>query len=950
MTSVASTPAMSPLRSPLLGSSFAPSASSSLPPTDITLAGIMTELSLCHHRSVQVQSQLQQLAQQHRQVTDLIQPSLASLHTALPNVTAASTQLNSILISSALSASQLSSQVRTLDTTQSRVLSALRRVSQLLDVRSTCTLVDAERKEGKWELAVKELHRVLYCQRTIDDSNYSRLRQLEDECRQEIMRLMLEREERKEWREVLSFARLLPFVDRTFLGLCSYCNALRRLLSAQLTSNHLTLSSQPESAVIPFPHLLSAILDNAAATLKSGIPATQHAFGSGSHLRLLQEVQAACDEEVIPLLRQFVVDKNVSALVREAKGVQSRMAAARKAAAAAAGGGGSAVKGAAEVSEVDVRALDALLTEIAFLYRETETYDSNMRTLAKQAEDARQKGIEHEAQQLHNLQQPNADDAAPPSSPTSSSSSSATSASPSSHSISRLLLYYNLAGVYTAMSSSPYTAHLKLSSAMKETAEELLGVYIALEEHYMLVNVDKAMRIDVHEGEEAEEEEDEEKEEEERRRREREKEAGGVSRVQAISDKFTQNISSNISNLNLAIQASSGIGIPIAAPTAASASSTPSPASSSTSIAPAFLRRFRVTLTSTVVDDVFFILKKCTERAFSTYSAQAACALVNHINALLEREYHDALEAVFVHYERLYQPANKRPVFQPANSSGGESSRASGLVQLLTSAAQTGAMLNVQQRKASDDSRLLVTANNLQVSVEHVAVLRQHLTAEFEEMAANDPQASGARRDMMRACLDELQHTQSKLSALHGRCLQLLVNVLTVRLKSYLSLYGSTGYEMSEHEYIEHEHNDVFVQQLTDAITRDILPLRAALTDRNFTLLLQHTLVYLAGKMEQLTLRKRFTLWGALQLDRDVRQLTSYMSGVRGSEDVGVRERLMRMAQVCQVLGVEKVGEMREMWGEGGEGGMWRLHEGEVRKVLALRTEFTAKEIAALTL
>ena len=31
----------------------------------------------------------------------------------------------------------------------------------------------------------------------------------------------------------------------------------------------------------------------------------------------------------------------------------------------------------------------------------------------------------------------------------------------------------------------------------------------------MLVNVDKAMRIDVHEGEEAEDEEDEEKEEEE---------------------------------------------------------------------------------------------------------------------------------------------------------------------------------------------------------------------------------------------------------------------------------------------------------------------------------------------------------------------------------------------------------------------------------------------------
>ena len=946
MVSAVTSPLAAPLGSPLLSGAFvSPSASaSSLPPVDITLAGIMTELSLCHRRCEQVQSQLQQLAQQHVQTTDLIQPSLASLHTALPAVTAASAQLNAILSSSALSASLLSSQVRSLDSTQSRVLAAVRRVSQLLDVRDTIELVDAERREGKWELAVKELHRVLYCQRTIDDSNYSRLRQLEDECRQEVTRLMHDKEERGEWRDVLPLARLLPFVDRSFLGLSSYCHALRRLLAAQLTSKSLTLSTQPPSAVIPFPHLLSSILDQAAATLKSGIPATQHAFGPGSHLRLLQDVQAACDEEVSPLLRQFAVDRGVNGLVKESKALQSRMAAARKAAAAAAsGGGGSAVKAAAEVSEVDVRALDALLTEIAFLARESDMFDSNMRALAKQAEDARQRGIEHEAQQLHQLQQPNADDATPPSSP----SSAASKPSPSHSTPSKLVMYYNLAGLYAAMSSSPYTAHLKLSSAMKETAQELLGQYIALEEHYMLVNVDKAMRIDVHEGEEADEDEDEEREEEERRRRDKEREGGGVSRVQAISDKFTQNITSNISNLNLAIQASSGIGIPIAPPTAASTSAVPVAASAGTSIAPAFLRRFRVTLTSTVVDDVFFILKKCTERAFSTYSAQAACALVNHINSLLEREYHDALEAVFVDYERKYQPSQKKPVFLPANSN--EGSRASGLVQLLTSAAQTGQMANVQQRKMSDDSRLLVTVNNLQVSVEHVAVLRQHLTSEFDDMNQHE-QSSQQKRDMMRACLDELQHTQSKLSTLHTRALQLLVNVLTVRLKTYLSLFASTSYEMSEHEYIDREHNDVYVAQLTDAIARDILPLRATLTDRNFTLLLSYLLAYLAGKLEQLTGRKRFTLWGALQLDRDVRALTSFMSGVRGSEDVGVRERLMRMAQVCQVLGVEKVGEMREMWGEGGEGGMWRLHEGEVRKVLGLRTEFTAKEIAALTL
>ena len=565
MTGAVTSPAASPLKSPLLSGSFGPSSAPSLPPTDITLSGIMTELSLCHHRSQQVQSQLQQLAQQHKQTTDLIQPSLASLHAALPSVTTASSQMNSILTSSALSASQLSSQVRSLDTTQSRVLAALRRVGQLLDVRDTITTVEKERKEGKWELAVKELHRVLYCQRTIDDSNYSRLRQLEDECRQEVARLMHDKEERKEWRDVLLFARLLPYVDRTFLGLCSYCHALRRLLAAQLTSNSLTLSTQPPSAVIPFPHLLSSILDQAAATLKSGIPATQHAFGPGSHLRLLQDVQAACDDEVSPLLRQFVVDKGVNGLVKEAKVVQSRMAAARKAAAAAAGGGsGSAVKAAAEVSEVDVRALDALLTEVAFLCRESDMFDSNMRTLARQAEDARQKGIEHEAKQLQQLQQPNSDDTAPPSSPSSSSSST-------SPSHSKLVMYYNLAG--SLHGHVVVAVHRSLEAVQ---CDERDGSGAAGSVHRTRGALHAGQRRQGHadrrtrgrggggggrrgEGRRREAE-----------ARQREGSWCGVSRVQAISDKFTQNITSNISNLNLAIQASSGIRIPIAPPAAAS--------------------------------------------------------------------------------------------------------------------------------------------------------------------------------------------------------------------------------------------------------------------------------------------------------------------------------------------------------------------------------------------
>ena len=203
---------------------------------------------------------------------------------------------------------------------------------------------------------------------------------------------------------------------------------------------------------------------------------------------------------------------------------------------------------------------------------------------------------------------------------------------------------------------------------------------------------------------------------------------------------------------------------------------------------------------------------------------------------------------------------------------------------------------------------------------------------------------------MMRACLDELSGTQQRFTALHHKGMQLLLNILTVPLKPHLTSYLSTSYELSEADYMQLEHGDVFVLSLTDAISRTILPLRSTLTEVNFVHLLSTLLSYLCAKLEHVTYRKRFTVWGGLQLDRDVRSLSSYFAGLRGGGEVGVREKMMRLVQMCNVLQVEKVAEMKEMWGDGGEGGMWRLHEGEVRKVLGLRSEFTAKDIAALRL
>lgn len=47
--------------------------------------------------------------------------------------------------------------------------------------------------------------------------------------------------------------------------------------------------------------------------------------------------------------------------------------------------------------------------------------------------------------------------------------------------------------------------------------------------------------------------------------------------------------------------------------------------------------------TSSMVDDAFFIVKKCVRRALSSSSVDGVCAMLNHANSVLEQDFREIL-------------------------------------------------------------------------------------------------------------------------------------------------------------------------------------------------------------------------------------------------------------------------------------------------------------------
>jgi hypothetical protein len=131
-----------------------------------------------------------------------------------------------------------------------------------------------------------------------------------------------------------------------------------------------------------------------------------------------------------------------------------------------------------------------------------------------------------------------------------------------------------------------------------------------------------------------------------------------------------------------------------------------------------------------------------------------------------------------------------------------------------------------------------------------------------------------------------------------------------------------------------------------------------------------------------MVLKKTYTFWGGLQLDKDVRKLSTFFSQIfasaspaftaslnnqlspssssgssssnaasSGAPLISVREKFTKLVQMASILQLDRASEILDYWGENANNSsVWKLKAETVKKVLSLRADFSQREIAQLKL
>ncbi|CAD5118829.1 DgyrCDS7507 [Dimorphilus gyrociliatus] len=289
---------------------------------------------------------------------------------------------------------------------------------------------------------------------------------------------------------------------------------------------------------------------------------------------------------------------------------------------------------------------------------------------------------------------------------------------------------------------------------------------------------------------------------------------------------------------------------------------------------------------SSFVDDIFYVLEKCITRSLSTASVQAACAVINNAVTLLE----------------------------------------SNLLE------------NLKIKLSSVDKQVLALyANNTQRAIENVKKLK----SKFEDDRTVKESAK------LTAVVCELNSSMSNFTSLQNEfCAKLHLNVVKAKIVAAIDFFSNVSHVLNEQDLDCYEVDDPWTFQAIATMDMAFKSLQEDLSTENFDTLINQSAHEFSIRLEKAILSRTFNRLGGMQLERDLRTLLTYITSLTSWT---VRDKFARIQQMALVLSVENVDELKDYCGASSSF-TWRLSPNDVRRILRLRKDVKARDIAALKL
>eukprot|EP00516_Mucochytrium_quahogii_P007819 CAMPEP_0203764852 /NCGR_PEP_ID=MMETSP0098-20131031/18094_1 /ASSEMBLY_ACC=CAM_ASM_000208 /TAXON_ID=96639 /ORGANISM=" , Strain NY0313808BC1" /LENGTH=825 /DNA_ID=CAMNT_0050661053 /DNA_START=1764 /DNA_END=4241 /DNA_ORIENTATION=- len=351
---------------------------------------------------------------------------------------------------------------------------------------------------------------------------------------------------------------------------------------------------------------------------------------------------------------------------------------------------------------------------------------------------------------------------------------------------------------------------------------------------------------------------------------------------------------------------------------------------------------------SSVCDHAFFVIDRCRDRAIAAGHIDSVCAVINHIVSALEEQvavlFHERVAKIKKdvhslsaqgqeHFDKLRAAAFSQT--QQALSVAQAAAANVGVEGVV------GSKIIADQPGEDDLEKPETTMNSLSLCIVYTKVLQTWLE-QFSDGISDEKM-----KLKLKTCCDGFLETVELFQRTLNTGLDRLVEVFKPMLREKIdSTVGSSSisFEITEEDYLAHtDANDPFVTGLM-SLTDELLKETSKLLDiDNSTKIIQKVASFLAKWLEHAIVRKKFTPFGALVLDKQLRMIVKFFDERVGSQ---ATNNFKRLGQICDLLNLDRVEDVHDVY----IATTSDLSTKEVKRVLALRVDFKNENIKRLKL
>ncbi|ETO72431.1 hypothetical protein F444_11438 [Phytophthora nicotianae P1976] len=378
---------------------------------------------------------------------------------------------------------------------------------------------------------------------------------------------------------------------------------------------------------------------------------------------------------------------------------------------------------------------------------------------------------------------------------------------------------------------------------------------------------------------------------------------------------------------------------------------------------------------SSAIDEIFYVARNSGLRALATGHVDCAAGVLNMINTVLRDVVGDTMRSRIRHMTtsaKMDSAAGADAASLLAASSAqlrdqmqqqfAKLSKTVGPVGGVNTG-ENGGQTPEQRKEHTPD----VTLNSLEVTSGYIAQLKGEFEHELPEAFPEVPQH-------IMTCLNALEDASAELNQLLLASRKKLLKLLEPKIAAYLnSLLSSSAlaasatalssagssssrrnpvqYELTEAMFTFNEANDPFAHAFVRGLRSLLAAFRGSLSRSNYRAIVQGVALYSATQLESWFLSKvtRVNQLGALQFDKDIRVISTFLSGEGGAGEE-VREAFATLTQLAEVLNVDTPQDVLDVYGRRRRGVAWTQPAARVKEVLSRRVEFADASINKLVL